>query len=31
MPQRTRPRKLTREMMAMLNEALSENDKLTAR
>ena len=31
MPRRTRPRKLTREMMAMLNQLLSENDELTAR
>ena len=28
---RTRPRKLSREMMVFLNEALSENDELTAR
>ena len=28
---RTRPRKLTQEMMEVLNEALSENDELTAR
>lgn len=31
LPRRTRPRKLTREMMALLNQALSENDELTAR
>ena len=31
MPRRTRPRKLTREMMAMLNQLLSENDELTSR
>ena len=31
MPRRTKPRKLTREMMAMLNQLLSENDELTAR
>ena len=31
LPWRTRPRKLSREMMVFLNKALSENDKLTAR
>ena len=31
MPRRTRPRKLTREMMEMLNQLLLENDELTAR
>ena len=31
LPRRTRPRKLSREMMVFLNKALSENDELTAR
>ena len=31
MPRRKRPRKLTREMMEMLNQLLSKNDELTAR
>ena len=31
LPRRTRPRKLTGEMMAMLNQGLSEDDELTAR
>ena len=31
LPRRTRPRKLTGEMMAMFNEALSEDDEVTAR
>lgn len=31
LPRRTRPRKLTEEMMAMFNQALSENDEMTAR
>ena len=31
MPRRARPRKLTTEMMAMLNQLLSENDELTSR
>ena len=31
LPRRTRPRKLSREMMVFLNKAPSENDKLTAR
>ena len=31
LPRRTRPRKLTGEMMAILNQGLSEDDKLTAR
>ena len=31
LPRRTRPKKLTGEMMAMLNQGLSEDDELTAR
>ena len=31
LPQRTRPRKVNNVMRAFLNQALSENDKLTAR
>ena len=31
LPRRTRPRKLTGEMMATLNEMLSEDDEVTAR
>ena len=30
-PRRTRPRKMTGEMMAMFNQGLSEDDKLIAR